>query len=101
MRRRSLKKRKIASAIGYKSEDPAPRLLAAGRDREADRIIALAREAGIEIVEDPSLAALLDAARGERIAGLKTGDIIPVWCWEAAAKVLAFVLAKEKNAQIS
>jgi hypothetical protein len=46
-------------------------------------------------VEDPALAALLDAARGEGIAGLKTGDIIPVWCWEAAAKILAFVLSKE------
>ncbi|GHV87051.1 hypothetical protein AGMMS50255_3470 [Spirochaetia bacterium] len=97
MKRCNIKERKIASAIGYKSEDPAPRLLAAGRDREAERIIALARDAGIEIVEDPPLAALLDAARGERIAGFKTGDIIPVWCWEAAAKILAFVLAKDKK----
>ncbi|GHT64378.1 hypothetical protein FACS1894110_03900 [Spirochaetia bacterium] len=84
-----MKGRKIASAIGYKTEDPAPRLLAAGRDREAERIIALAREAGIEITEDPPLAALL--------AEVKTGDIIPVWCWEAAAKILAFVLAKDKK----
>jgi type III secretion system FlhB-like substrate exporter len=89
MRRCNIKERKIASAIGYKSEDPAPRLLAAGQDREAERIIALAREVGIEIVEDPPLAALL--------AGVKTGDIIPVWCWEAAAKILAFVLAKDKK----
>ncbi|GHV04345.1 hypothetical protein FACS189485_09540 [Spirochaetia bacterium] len=63
-------------------------MLAAGRDRDAERIIALAREAGIEVVEDPALAALLDT-------GVKTGDIIPVWCWEAAAKILAFVLSKE------
>jgi type III secretion system FlhB-like substrate exporter len=91
MRRRKMKERKTAAAISYKSGDPAPRLTAAGRDREAERIIALAREAGIEIVEDPPLAALLDA-------GVKTGDIIPVWCWEAVAKILAFVLTKEKNA---
>jgi flagellar biosynthesis protein FlhB len=84
-----MKERKIASAIGYNAEDPAPRLIAAGRDREAERIIALAREAGIEIVEDPPLAALLDM-------GVKTGDLIPVWCWEAAAKILAFVLDKER-----
>ncbi|GHV89781.1 hypothetical protein AGMMS50268_02840 [Spirochaetia bacterium] len=90
MRRCNIKERKIASAIAYKSEDPAPRLIAAGRDREAERIIAIARNAGIEIVEDPPLAALLDA-------GIKTGDIIPVWCWEAAAKILAFVLAKDKR----
>ncbi|GHV38558.1 hypothetical protein AGMMS49546_09150 [Spirochaetia bacterium] len=92
-----MKERKTASAIAYKSEDPAPRLIAAGRDREAERIIAIARNAGIEIVEDPALAALLDAARGDRIAGIKTGDMIPVWCWEAAAKILAFVLAKDKR----
>jgi flagellar biosynthesis protein FlhB len=90
MRRCNIKKGKIASAIGYKNEDPGPRLIAAGRDREAERIIAIARDAGIEIVEDAPLAALLDA-------GVKTGDIIPVWCWEAAAKILAFVLAKEKR----
>ncbi|GHU16978.1 hypothetical protein FACS189496_5020 [Bacilli bacterium] len=41
-------------------------------------------------MEDPALAALLDT-------GVKTGDIIPVWCWEAAAKILAFVLSKEKK----
>jgi flagellar biosynthesis protein FlhB len=70
-------------------------LLARGWDKGAERIIALAHEAGVEVVEDPSLAALLDA-------GGQVGDIIPVWCWEAAAKILAFVAAenysgKEKN----
>jgi flagellar biosynthesis protein len=61
--------------------------VAQGRDYEADRIIAIAREAGITIVEDPALAAMLDT-------GVHTGDIIPVWCWEMVAKVLAFVLSK-------
>jgi type III secretion system FlhB-like substrate exporter len=89
MRRCNIKRGKIASAIRYKSEDSAPRLIATGRDREAERIIAIARDAGIKIVEDPPLVALLDA--------VKTGDIIPVWCWEAAAKILAFVLAKDKR----
>ena len=77
-------RRKIASAIGYLPGDPAPVLLASGRDREAERIIAIAREAGIEVVEDASLAALLDTSA-------KPGDFIPPWCWEAAAKILAFV----------
>jgi flagellar biosynthesis protein len=83
-------RRNLASAISYSPEDPAPRLRASGRGREADRIVALAKEAGIAVVEDPALAVLLDN-------GLKTGDLIPVWCWEAAAKILAFVLAKEKT----
>jgi type III secretion system FlhB-like substrate exporter len=50
----------------------------------AEQIVLLAREAGIEVVEDSSLAVLLDA-------GGQVGDIIPVWCWEAAARILAFV----------
>jgi flagellar biosynthesis protein len=65
-----------------------PRLLAQGHDREAERIISLAREAGIEVVEDSSLAALLDK-------GAQTGDLIPVWCWEAAARAIAFVQSRK------
>jgi type III secretion system FlhB-like substrate exporter len=83
---------KKAAALGYNREEGIPKLLAKGRDREAERIIALAREAGIEIVEDSALAALLDA-------GLEPGDWIPPWCWEAVAKILAFVLEKENSAK--
>jgi type III secretion system FlhB-like substrate exporter len=75
---------KIASAIGYDRQDPGPRLVAQGQGSGAERIVALARKAGIEVVEDPALAVMLDA-------GARVGDIIPVWCWEAAAKLLAFV----------
>jgi len=81
---------KKASAIAYNDEEGIPRLLAKGRGREAERIIAMAKEAGIEIVEDSSLAALLDA-------GVKPGDFVPPWCWEAVAKILAFVLSKEEG----
>jgi len=65
-------------------------MLAKGRGREAEQIIALAKEAGIEIVEDSALAALLDT-------GIEVGDFIPPWCWEAVAKILAFVLSKERG----
>jgi len=79
-----MRKRKIASAIGYSPEDPAPVVLASGRDREAEYIIAVAREAGVAVVEDAALAALLDSSA-------LPGDFIPPWCWEAAAKILVFV----------
>jgi flagellar biosynthesis protein len=79
---------KKASAIAYNDEEGIPRLLAKGRGREAEKIIVLAKEAGIEIVEDSSLAALFDA-------GVKPGDFVPPWCWEAVAKILAFVFSKE------
>jgi len=85
-----MKKKRLASAIGYSPGDPAPVLLASGRDREAKRIVAIAREAGIEVVEDAPLAALLDTSASP-------GDFIPHWCWEAAAKVLAFVSKAAKN----
>jgi len=81
---------KKASAIAYNDKDGIPRLLAKGRGRDAEKIIALAKKAGIEIVEDSSLAALLDA-------GVKPGDFVPPWCWEAVAKILAFVFSKEKE----
>jgi flagellar biosynthesis protein len=82
-------KRKLASALGYKNGDFAPTLLASGRGREAERIIAIAEKAGIEVVEDSALAAILDTSA-------KPGDFIPPWCWEAAAKILAFVVKADK-----
>jgi flagellar biosynthesis protein len=83
-------KKKTASAIGYSQGDFAPTLLASGRGREAERIIAVAQEAGVAVVEDAALAALLDTSA-------KPGDFIPPWCWEAAAKILAFVTKTEKR----
>jgi flagellar biosynthesis protein len=80
---------KKAAAVAYEPSLPAPVLVASGRGREAERMVNAAREAGITVVEDPGLALLLDTA--------KPGDYIPPWCWEAAAKILAFVLAKERS----
>jgi flagellar biosynthesis protein len=82
-----MEKRKIASALSYKREEPAPRLIASGRGKEAERIVAAARNAGIAVLEEPALAALLDT--------VNIGDFIPVWCWEAAAKILTFVLKED------
>jgi flagellar biosynthesis protein len=65
----------------------APRILAAGRGREAERIIAIAREAGVAVLEAPELEALLDAG--------KTGDYIPEWCWEPVAPILAWVIEQD------
>ena len=84
-----MRKRKMASAIGYSPEDPAPVVLASGRDREAEYIIAVAEQAGIAVVEDEALAALLDSSA-------KPGDFIPPWCWEAAAKILVFVTRAQR-----
>jgi flagellar biosynthesis protein FlhB len=91
MRRYKIEKqRKIASAIGYNPEEGIPRIVASGQGREAERIIALAQEAGVAIVEDPGLAVAL-------AVGCKPGSYAPQWCWEAVAKILAFVFTKEEQ----
>ena len=79
---------KKASALAYNRNEEIPRLLTKGRGQAAERIIDLAREAGIEVVEDTALVALLDA-------GVKPGNFIPLRCWEAVARILAFVISKE------
>ena len=81
---------KKASALVYNQDDGVPKLLAKGKGHIAERIIAIAKEEGIDIVEDSALAALLDA-------GVEPGDFIPPWCWEAVAKILAFVLSEEER----
>jgi flagellar biosynthesis protein len=90
-------KKKLATAIAYSSGDPSPRMLASGRGREAEQIIALARQAGVAVVEDKSFAILLDSWAGGTF--VKSGDFIPPWCWEAAAKILAFVLVYDKESE--
>ena len=85
-----MKKRKIASAIAYSPEnDSAPRVLAMGSGRTAEQIVAVARESGVAVVEDSALAAMLDSS-------VNPGDLIPVWCWEAVAKILVFVRTELK-----
>ncbi|MCL2127732.1 MAG: EscU/YscU/HrcU family type III secretion system export apparatus switch protein [Treponema sp.] len=87
-------KRMLASALAYSPEEPAPALIASGRDRKAEQIVAVAERAGITVVENTALASLLDAWADDSNIG--PGDFIPPWCWEAAAKILAFV-AKAKG----
>jgi flagellar biosynthesis protein len=89
MRRYRINKDKKAAAVAFTPGDPAPLLLAAGAGREAGLILEAARKAGITIMEDAGLASLLQA--------VKPGDYIPFWCWDAVAKILAFVFAQENE----
>jgi len=101
-------KKRLATAIAYSSGDISPRMLATGRGRQAEQIIALARQAGVAVVEDRSLAVLLDSWAGGTIkdggakggAFVKSGEFIPPWCWEAAAKILAFVLINDRESKL-
>ena len=76
----------IAIAIKYDPAlAPAPIVLAIGQRKVAERIKAIAPEAGVPIVENRPLArALLKTA--------KVGTMIPDELYMAVAEVLAFVL---------
>jgi len=76
--------RKWAAALRYDPEsDRAPKLTAKGAGVLAEKIIALAREHGIHIHEDPDLAGALSL--------LEVNTEIPEDLYRAVAEVLAFL----------
>ena len=73
-----------AAALRYRSgKDAAPRLTAKGSGAVAEKIIALARQHGIPIQEDPALIQIL--------AGLDLNQEIPPSIYLVVAEILAFV----------
>jgi len=87
MKRRKLKRipdRPAAAALRYRQgDDLAPRLVAKGMGKLAERIVAAAKEAGVPIHEDPDLLALLMT--------LDIDELIPPEMYVAVAEVLAFI----------
>ena len=77
--------RRRAAALRYvPGESSAPAILATGEGQLAERIIALAREHGIPIHENPDLVRLL--------AQLPPDTTIPPELYVAVAEVIAFLL---------
>ena len=75
-----------AIALDYQREVlPAPRVLAKGRNVMARRIQEIAREHGVPIVENKSLARALHAAT-------EVGDLIPADLFDAVAEVLVYLV---------
>ena len=75
---------KRAAAIKYDpDENDAPILAAFGEGNIAEKIVGIAKESGIPVIPDPSLASML--------AKISVGDEIPEELYEAVAKVLVFV----------
>ncbi len=75
---------KKAIALGYsENEDAAPKVLASGKGKVAEKIIEVAKSEGIHIYEDEHLA--------ESLEDLEIGDNIPLELYQAVAEVLAFV----------
>lgn len=77
---------KIKKAVALRYEpgrDEAPSVAAKGRGKLAERIIALAREHGVPIKEDPDLV--------EVLARLEVDQEIPPELYLVVAEILAFV----------
>ena len=80
-----------AVALKYDMErDRAPKVVAKGADRLAERIIEIAKKSGVEIYRDPPLARAL-------YQSVEVGDEIPEKFYKAVAKVIAYVLSKRKK----
>lgn len=85
-------KRLKAAALKYEKEKmSAPHVVASGVGKVAERIVEVAAEANIPIVED---AALVSA-----ILSLDVGEEIPVELYEAVAKVLTFVYRMDSSSR--
>lgn len=86
MSRRKLR----AAALSYKPErDGAPKVTAAGRGLVAERILEVAREAGVPVREDPALA--------EVLSRLDPGEEIPPDTYRAVAEILAFLYRLDRD----
>lgn len=70
-----------AIALEYDGFD-APRISATGEGRLAEEIIAIAREHGVPLLENPELAGLL--------AELDLGEEIPETLYRCTAQIIAF-----------
>jgi flagellar biosynthesis protein len=82
-----------AAALSYGGSGGAPKLVASGRARIAERILEVAREAGVPIREDP---ALVDA-----LSQLDLGDEVPHELWQAVAETLVWALRLDRRARDS
>lgn len=84
--------RKKAAALRYDhNHDQAPRVVARGRGKIAEKIVELANQHQVPLVEDPNLAQMLEA--------LDLNVAIPPQLYHAVAEVLAFVyrLSRPRN----
>ena len=81
-------KTKQAIALEYDPNDVAPKIIATGRGKIAERIIEAAQEAEVPVHQDDKLA--------DTLSKLDIGDFIPPELYEVVAEILVFVDQMEK-----
>ena len=77
-----------AVALAYEPGDEAPKIIATGKGKLAEKIIEEARGADVPFYQDSKLAATLSA--------LEIGDAIPPDLYEVVAQILVFVDGMDK-----
>lgn len=82
--------KKIAVALEYDhGVSDAPKIVATGKDELAERIIAIAKESGIEIRKDQELAEILSV--------LEVDSLIPLETYSTVAEILSFIYRKNRE----
>ena len=81
-------KPKQAIALEYNPEEDAPKVIASGRGKLAERIIERAQESDVPIHRDDKLA--------DTLSRLEIGDMIPPELYEVVAEILIFVDSMDK-----
>ncbi len=76
-----------AVALQYTRAAPAPVVLAKGKGLLAKKLVNLARDSGIAVIQDADLV--------ERLFYVETGRFIPEPFYQAVAEILALVFAAE------
>jgi flagellar biosynthesis protein len=74
--------RKRAAALRYEPGGQAPKVVASGQGLVAERILEVAREAGVPIRSDAALT--------QALAALDIGAEVPEEMWQAVAETLAW-----------
>ena len=88
---KELRRYATASALRYDSgKDKAPVIVAKGRGELAEKIIEIARKENIPVMENKSLAAVLDK--------LEIYDEIPQELYKAVAQIFAFLYRLDEKA---
>lgn len=77
-----------AVALEYNPQEDAPKVIASGRGKLAERIIERAQENDVPIHRDDKLA--------DTLSRLEIGDAIPPELYEVVAEILVFVDAMDK-----
>ncbi|MDR0361493.1 MAG: EscU/YscU/HrcU family type III secretion system export apparatus switch protein [Planctomycetota bacterium] len=90
MAKQNATKRQLAVALRYNEDrEAAPRVLAKGRGKVAEKILDIARGQNIPIRDDPDLV--------EMLAKLDVGSLIPTELYPAVAEVIAFVYKQNRR----